>query len=571
MALGATRVAAEPGDVVLVVANARHPWSARLAAHYLAARALPAAQLLTIDVAPDAIVTREVYQQAIERPIITWLREHDAFDRTRIVVLGPGLPLRIAGTSGRNGSGASVDSELAILYRRLSDASVPASGFVDNPYFASGPLLTPRPFDRAKFDIYLVTRLDGRTEGEAQALIGRGSARPSAFVLAIDGRPIEASGAEARWLAEVGPRVHAVRPDATVVADATSDILGHLDGVTGYASWGSNDARTRVPAVRFGPGALATSFMSSDARTMAEPPTGWVPGLWSDPESYFAGSPEALSADWLAAGLTGLGGQVAEPYLDGAFRPATLLEAWARGYTLAEAFYLATPYLSWQGVIFGDPLARAVAAGPEGGEVLTDPAAGAGALVDRLAAVYRRGQPELDVEASRLMAQANLSIARGARPEARRLLEQVTVRAPTYLAAQLVLGQQYELDKAYDLARARYELVLRVQPANVVALNNLAYNLGVYAGQPKSALVHAERAAELGSNSSAVLDTLGWLRHLAGDSRGGLGPLRRAVEIDPALCEAWTHLALAERGAGNEPAATKADERAKACTASAKK
>ena len=45
---------------------------------------------------------------------------------------------------------------------------------------------------------------------------------------------------------------------------------------------------------------------------------------------------------------------------------------------------------------------------------------------------------------------------------------------------RLRLGQQYDADKLYDLARARYELVLRAQPANVVALNNLAYNLGVY-------------------------------------------------------------------------------------------
>ena len=104
LATSAIRAEAAAGDVVLVVANARHPWSSRVAAQYLAARGLPPSQLLTVDVSPDATVTHEVYQQAIERPLIAWLRTHDAFDRTHIIVLGPGLPLRIAGTPGRNGT-----------------------------------------------------------------------------------------------------------------------------------------------------------------------------------------------------------------------------------------------------------------------------------------------------------------------------------------------------------------------------------------------------------------------------------------------------------------------------------
>ena len=32
------------------------------------------------------------------------------------------------------------------------------------------------------------------------------------------------------------------------------------------------------------------------------------------------------------------------------------LPAYAHGRNLAESYYLALPFLSWQGVIFGDPL-----------------------------------------------------------------------------------------------------------------------------------------------------------------------------------------------------------------------
>lgn len=561
--------AAEPAETVLVVANGRHPWSVRIAERYLAARRLPASSLLVVEAPTDAAVTREVYQQAIEGPVAEWLRDHEAFDRIRFVVLGPGLPLRIAGTIGRNGSTASVDSELTLLYRRLTGAAVAASGFIANPYFSPGPLTAPRPFDRSRYDIYLVTRLDGRTEDDAAALIGRAGVRPERFVFVADGRPREASGAESRWLDETRPRVIEALPGATVVADATADVVGDTQDVTGYASWGSNDARARIPPVRFGPGALAVSFMSSDARTMAAPPAGWVPGLWSDASRFFAGSPEALAADWLAAGLTGLGAQANEPYLDGAFRPATLFEAWVRGYTLGESFYLAMPYLSWQAVVFGDPLARAVAAPPDLVGPLTADVSGVDLLIDRRAAVYRSREPELDLEASRLMARANLSIGRGELAEARQLLEQVTVRAPRYVAAQLLLGQQYDAAAEYALARARYELVLTLQPANAVALNNLAYNIGVRGEQPAQALEYAERAAAVSGNSPAVLDTLGWIRHLSGNHRGALDPLRRAVQGDSSLCEAWEHLAVVERAVGNEAAGGKAGERATACHAAA--
>jgi uncharacterized protein (TIGR03790 family) len=556
-------VVAAPRDV-LVVANGRHPWSARVAQKYAAARGLDPAQIVTVHVDAQPGVSREVYQQAIERPVAAWLRDHDAFDRTLAIVLAPGLPLRIAGTIGRNGTASSVDSELAVLYRRLTGTPVPVGGFLANPYFTPDPLTKPRRFDRRAYDIYLVTRLDGRTEADAMALIERGAQRPKGFVAVVDGRPVAASGAEAAWLADAGERVRAARPDARVMSDATAEVVSGVDGVTGYASWGSNDHRARVPPVRFGPGAVATTFMSSDARTMEAPATGWTPGRWDDTTAFFAGSPEALAGDWLAAGLTGLGSQVQEPYLDGAFRPATLLDAWARGYTLAESFYLAMPYISWRAVVFGDPLARAAEPSDELSWTGAAPDDNA-SFIQRSAAVLQRGEPQLTTDAAILMVRANLSIGRGETVQAIRLLEEVTTLAPGYLPGQAVLGQQYELAGRHEPARERYRAVLERQPANVVILNNLAYNLGVHGQAPKDALPMAERANALAPGTPGILDTVGWLKHLTGDSAGALAPLRQAVDAAPDLCEAFEHLAQVEAVAGTPAAAQAASENAKAC------
>ena len=62
------------------------------------------------------------YERQIERPIAEWITSHAAQDRILYIVLIKGVPLRIAGTPGRQGTVASVDSELTLLYRRLVGA-----------------------------------------------------------------------------------------------------------------------------------------------------------------------------------------------------------------------------------------------------------------------------------------------------------------------------------------------------------------------------------------------------------------------------------------------------------------
>ena len=69
---------------------------------------------------------------------------------------------RTIALDGLQGTVASVDSELTLLYQRLLGVQPPVPGRVANPYFLGDKALTEaRPFTRVSREIYLVTRLDG--------------------------------------------------------------------------------------------------------------------------------------------------------------------------------------------------------------------------------------------------------------------------------------------------------------------------------------------------------------------------------------------------------------------------
>lgn len=554
---------------LLLIRNARHAPAEQVATAYRRHHAAPGMPEVVVDVEVADSMTREAFDAGVQAPVAEWLRQHQAWDRIETLVLLPGLPLRITGTPGRDGTAASLDGELALLYRRLAGAEVPLTGRVPNPYFHDGPLDEPRPFDRARYDIFLVTRLDGWSADEAIALMERGAAPPASWRVVVDGRPAGRSGPERRWLQAVAPRLLSVRPNASVELDESPAVVTGGEPVAGYFSWGSNDSGLRQPAVPVGPGALAATFMSADARTRTRPSAEWQPGRWEQPDSYYAGSPESLAFDWLAAGLTGLGSMVAEPYLDAAFRPATLFEAWARGYSLAESFYLSLPYLSWQAVIFGDPLARATeATWPSPSSPPTDVETGLPeTFLARTIVAQRRALGLSSDDDARLWVRSLEAERRGDTGKARALLEELTVREPGLVAAHLRLGFLYSEDDRHDLARARYEVIVRAQPDHAVALNNLAYNLAVQAGDVAAAMPLADRLMRLAPESPAVLDTVGWVRHLAGRHAEAADVLQKATRLDPTLCEAWEHLAIVLRELSRDGEADIAASRRIACEA----
>jgi tetratricopeptide (TPR) repeat protein len=68
-----------------------------------------------------------------------------------------------------------------------------------------------------------------------------------------------------------------------------------------------------------------------------------------------------------------------------------------------------------------------------------------------------------------------------------------------------------EAAERWTEARQVYEVVIKLDPNNAVALNNLAYLLSEHGGDLNDALTKAQRAKQLLPGLSEVSDTLGWI------------------------------------------------------------
>jgi Flp pilus assembly protein TadD len=105
-------------------------------------------------------------------------------------------------------------------------------------------------------------------------------------------------------------------------------------------------------------------------------------------------------------------------------------------------------------------------------------------------------------------------------------------------------------------ARAAYERVLALEPANVVALNQLAWFLAAREIELDRALELAGQADALQPGNASVLDTKGWVLFLGGDEQAAVETLREAHAIDGGQRSLIAlHLARAEAAAGDRPRA----------------
>ena len=130
---------AQTAENVMVVINEASPESVRIGEYYVAKRNIPPENVTRLKTAVADELDRAAYEFFIEVPISETLTRHGTQDRIHYIVLTKGIPLRVRGTDGLEGSTASVDSELTLLYRRLLGIPIPPAGRVPNPYYLGDP------------------------------------------------------------------------------------------------------------------------------------------------------------------------------------------------------------------------------------------------------------------------------------------------------------------------------------------------------------------------------------------------------------------------------------------------
>jgi Tfp pilus assembly protein PilF len=415
--------------------------------------------------------------------------------------------------------------------------------------------------------MYLVSRLDGFTPADVNGLIDRGAApvRTGAFLL--DSMGPDAERIADGWLRSSAAAITAAGYPGRVELDTAPAAVRTRSALLGYASWGSNDPqlRTRRIGPGFAPGALATLLVSSDARTVREPPATWQPSTAVEPASSFEGSPQSLSADLIRDGVTGVAGYIAEPFLDGTLRPDILFPAYVAGFNLIEAFYLATPSLSWRTIVFGDPLCapfRNRALLPED----TRPALDA---ETELPVYFSQRRVALLTSTGFSSAAVKLMLKGEGRRRvadlagARRALEEATTLEPRLLSAQRTLAAVYQELGEHNRAIERWRRVLAEAPDDLLSLNNLAYALAVHQKAAAEALPLAQQAYALSKGSiPSVTDTLGWIHHLLGQFAEAEKYLSEAATAAPDNADVQLHLAQVYVARGRMPLAARALARA---------
>jgi uncharacterized protein (TIGR03790 family) len=328
--------AGQEHERVLVVINRRSPASQEIGSYYAKRREIPKSNVAFLDCPTDEEITATVYGNEIENPIRAAIAS--APNRIDYIVLTKGVPIRI------KEFGYSVDGHLVAMNQSVPAVQKNTSEEfrkVLSPYFNSDAA-----FDSSKFNLYLVTRLDGYTTADAKALVDRSLAskpNPGPFVLDVATNRTGGSNDGLNKGLEIAANLLEQRK-YEVDFDISAVFWSPTKPIAGYASWGSNDRSYKAAVYRsieFLPGAIAETFVSTSARTFL-PTTGG----------------QSLIADLISQGVTGVKGYVSEPFTIALAKPEILFERYTRGHNLAESFYMASMLLKWKDVVIGDPLCR---------------------------------------------------------------------------------------------------------------------------------------------------------------------------------------------------------------------
>jgi len=357
---------------VAVVYNEESSRSKECAMLYADLRKIPQNNIIALNVPPQwHDVTEAQYVQYVQDPLILAGKARDMrFPAARIdglrpiyaMVLMPDLPVRIKNTPEaklkkgekpksvtrrlHESTASSVDSELALLGKR----HVKRSSFIRNPAFKQDDHLV-----MGGFQILSVCRLDSplgyitKSMIKASVKVEQNGGLMGWTVVDMggpyaSGDKMMAAAAQAafdRHLPVLTDALRSTFPAHYPMPDSCIAYFGwyesHADGP--FRAMPHKDIPRDPQPFSFAPGAIAVHLHSFSAINIRQGRNGWVGAL-------------------CAKGAAVTAGNVWEPFLSGALRVDIFYDRLLKGYCVAEAAVMATPYLSWQGIVIGDPLYR---------------------------------------------------------------------------------------------------------------------------------------------------------------------------------------------------------------------
>lgn len=342
------------GSQVVVVYNNDSALSRNYAWMYCRLRGVPENQSIGLSGLGRGDITRQEYDEKVFFPLVYAAQERGfrwpagkGLGRKRILamVLMPDLPLRVKqdgatpkGTNpGMSKNSASLDSELMMLGARYA-----TQGSLKNPYYCRDVV----KLDRVMPEVMPVCRIDAPDEESIRRMIQDPVEVEKhglwGWVVVDQGGPYAQGDKMLKGVAELAQAgVQPLFHETSRKTLAPSFPLMERTAV--YFGWYTERPdgpfKAGVPGgFRFAPGAIACHLHSFSATSIKDPKR-WVGAM-------------------LMRGAAVTAGNVAEPYLAGCLDYKVFYEHLLRGETVAEAALAATPLLSWQSVVLGDPLYR---------------------------------------------------------------------------------------------------------------------------------------------------------------------------------------------------------------------
>ncbi len=329
-----------------------------VAQHYMAARKIPAANLVGISTYVDSCGGpgcpngnlahgdstnlgsnnggngMPLFLSQIAVPILAALKAQPG--KIKYIVPVYGVPVTIAGPST-----ISVDSAISALL-------LPTGGSVNwpNPYFSASPASAPPHIDTSTAGILLVSRLDGPTAMIAAGLVDSAIAGETAGVQGTAYFDYGPNNQLAASVLNAATVCNSLTPAQVIVLNDQSKTGGMIKSAPNCAwAWGGYapyDDGALAKAYLFAKGAVAASMNSNSAQTIRR------------------ATPGAFVYWFLLNGVAATWGAVNEPFAgEYACGDNFLAHLW-HGYTFGEAAYLACPTLNWMMVFVGDPLYRPI-------------------------------------------------------------------------------------------------------------------------------------------------------------------------------------------------------------------